>query len=146
MKTRYLKTYNKLISYLLALLGVSLACSNGCAMYGTPAEYGTPNATFKVLGKVTTEQDVAIPNIQVVLDYDTAFTDNLGNYQVQTVNFPDNQIFPVHFKDVDEVQNGEFQPLDTVVEFKDPQFTGGTGNWNAGETEKEFNIKLKPLK
>ncbi len=146
MKTRYLKAYNKLISYLLALLGVSIACSNGCAMYGTPAEYGTPNATFKVLGKVTTEQSIAIPNIKVVLDYDTAFTDNQGNYLVETINFPTNQTFSIQFKDIDSTLNGEFQQLDTVVEFTDPQFTGGTGNWNKGETEKEFNVKLKPLK
>ena len=146
MKKRYLKIYNKLISYLLAFLGFSLASSNGCAMYGTPAEYGTPNATFKVLGKVTTDESAAIPNIRVVLSYDTAYTDNQGNYLVKTINFPTNQTFPIQFKDIDGAQNRQFQQLDTIVEFENPQFTGGSSSWNKGETEKELNIKLKASK
>jgi hypothetical protein len=47
------------------------------------------------------------------------------------------------FEDIDGAQNGSFQALDTIVEFVDPQFTGGSGNWDSGETETIFNVELK---
>jgi putative lipoprotein (rSAM/lipoprotein system) len=146
MKTKFLKVYNKLLYYIIALLGVGTSFTTSCAMYGTPVEYGVPNATFKVSGKVTTEQNIAIPNIRVVLPYDTAYTDNQGNYLVKTVTLPGNQSIPIQFKDIDNAQNGEFKNLDTIAKFVNPQFTGGDGHWNQGETEIELNIKLKPLK
>jgi putative lipoprotein (rSAM/lipoprotein system) len=146
MKTKLLKTYNRLISYALTILGVGLACSNGGCMYGSPMEYGAPNATFKVHGKVTSQADIPIPNIKVVFPYDTVFTDNQGNYLVKTVDFPTDQTIPIQFKDIDNTQNGEFKQLDTTAKFENPQFTGGDGHWNKGEIEIELNIKLKPLK
>ena len=146
MKTFLLKTYNKLISYLLALLGVGLACSNQGCMYGSPMEYGTPHATFKVTGKVTDQQNSGIQNIRVVFPYDTVFTDVQGKYSVKTVDFPTDQSIPIQFKDIDNAQNGEFKQLDTTAKFENPQFTGGDGHWYKGQTEIELNIKLKPLK
>ncbi|MFN8258606.1 MAG: radical SAM-associated putative lipoprotein [Bacteroidales bacterium] len=146
MKTRILKFNNRLLSKILAMLGLGAAISESCALYGTPAEYGTPYATFKVMGKVTTVEEIPVQNIRVVLDYDTSFTDASGNYEVKTINFPTNQTFSLHFKDVDNEQNGEFTDLDTTAEFKNPQFTGGDGDWYDGETEIELNVKLKSAK
>ena len=54
--------------------------------------------------------------------------------------------FNIEFIDIDGAENGEYQSLDTIVEFKDPHFTGGDGDWYAGETSKEFNIQLNPKK
>jgi putative lipoprotein (rSAM/lipoprotein system) len=74
---------------------------------------------------------------------DTAFTDEQGSYQVRAIDFPKDQAFLVDFKDIDGETNGEYEPLDTIVEFIDPEFTGGSGAWDQGETEKEVNVKLK---
>lgn len=145
MKTSIFKRFNGLISFLLTILGFGAACSLSSCEYGTPAvEYGTPYATFKVNGSVKSEvTSNNIPNIRVVMGYDTTFTDESGSYQISNTNFPDDQTFIVEFKDIDDETNGEYQPLDTIVEFMDPEFSGGSGNWDSGETEKEVNIELK---
>lgn len=138
IKTSLFKRYSTLTSFLLSILGFGAACSlSGC-------EYGTPFATFKVKGNVKSEvTSNAIPNIRVVMEYDTTFTDESGNYQISNTEFPYDQTFLVEFKDIDGETNGEYQPLDTIVEFNDPEFSGGTDNWDSGETEKEVNVKLK---
>ena len=114
-------------------------------MYGDPVVvHGTPVATFKVNGDVKSESTSnVIPNIRVVMGYDTTYTDESGNYQISNEEFPENQTFLLEFKDIDGESNGEFQPLDTIVEFIDPEFSGGTGSWDNGETEKEVNVNLK---
>lgn len=140
IKISLFKRYNTLTSFLLSILGFGAACSLSSCSY----EYGTPFATFKVKGNVKSEvTSKAIPNIRVVMEYDTTFTDESGNYQISKTDFPDNQTFFVEFKDIDGETNGEYQPLDTIVEFIDPEFSGGTDNWDSGETEKEVNVKLK---
>jgi putative lipoprotein (rSAM/lipoprotein system) len=147
IKAFLLKKNNSLISFLLTILGFGAVCSfNGC-MYGDPVvEYGTPFATFKINGNVKSEvTSNAIPNIRVVMGYDTTYTDGSGNYQISNTEFPDDQTFLLEFKDVDGETNAEYQPLDTIVEFIDPEFSGGTGSWDRGETEKEVNVKLKDI-
>lgn len=145
IKISLFKRFNTLISFLLSILGFGAACSLNSCEYGTPAmEYGTPYATFKVKGSIKSElTSNTIPNIRVVMGYDTTYADESGNYQVFNTNFPDDQTFLVEFKDIDGEVNGEYQALDTIVEFIDPVFYGGTGNWDNGETEKEVNVKLK---
>ncbi|SHG05368.1 putative lipoprotein, rSAM/lipoprotein system [Mariniphaga anaerophila] len=145
MKTSIFKRFNGLISFFLSVLGFGAACSLSSCEYGTPAvEYGTPYATFKVNGNVKSEVTFnSIPNIRVVMGFDTTFTDESGNYQISNTDFPDDQTFLIEFKDIDGETNGDYQPLDTIVEFIDPEFLGGTGNWDSGETEKEVNVKLK---
>ncbi len=146
IKIGFLRKYNGLISLLLALLGFSTACEQGADEYGTSAvEYGVPHATFIVKGNVKAENtSSAIANIQVVMNQDTVYTDESGNYQVENTEFPEDQTFLLKFKDVDGEINGEFQPLDTTIEFKDPQFTNGSGSWYEGKTEKELNVNMKP--
>lgn len=145
MKTSILKRLNGLISFLLSVLGFGAACSLSGCEYGTPAvEYGTPYATFKIQGKVTSEAtSKPIPNIRVVMGYDTTWTDESGNYQISNTTFPEDQTFLVEFKDIDGAMDGEYQPLDTIVKFIDPEFSGETDYWDYGETEKEVNAKLK---
>jgi hypothetical protein len=89
-------------------------------------EYGTPSAKFIVKGKVES---------------------SVTNQPIQNIRvYPEAQTFPIRFHDIDGNLQGEFNNLDTVVEFKNPQFTNGDGHWYKGETSKEFNIQLKPKK
>jgi putative lipoprotein (rSAM/lipoprotein system) len=144
MKRNFLKKYNYFLAVLLSVLGMGGACTvQGCE-YGTPvAEYGTPSATFIVHGSVTSEGNTKIPNIRVVMQFDTTFTDADGKYKVQAFDFPDDHDFLVEVDDIDGTASGSYQSKDTIVSFVDPQFTGGDGLWNQGETTKEINIKLK---
>lgn len=146
IKIGFLRKYNGLIGLLLALLGFSTACERGADEYGTPpVEYGVPHATFIVKGNVKAENTSStISNIRVVTNQDTVYTDESGNYQVENTDFPSDQTFTLEFKDVDGEINGEYQPIDTTIEFKDPQFTGGSGSWYEGKTEKELNVNMKP--
>jgi putative lipoprotein (rSAM/lipoprotein system) len=145
MKRTLLKKYNTLISFLLSVLGFGAACSIGSCEYGLPvAEYGTPHAIFKVKGSVSSEATSEnLPYIRVIMGVDTAITDEQGNYEVGIMGFPKDQTYQVEFKDVDGELNGAYQSLDTIAEFIDPEFTGGSGGWDQGETEKEMNVKLK---
>lgn len=137
-----------MIRFLISLLGVGAASSLTGCMYGSPAvEYGTPFATFKVNGIVQSEQtSEGIPGIRVIMEADTTYTDVSGHYLVQQQRFPEERVFTVEFDDVDGEMNGSFISADTIAEFIDPEFTGGTDGWNSGETEKEINVKLKDKK
>ncbi len=143
MKIKLLEKHNKLIAFLLSVIGIGGACTFGGCAYGTPVEYGTPTATFKVNGKVNSEEDVKIKGIRVIMCDDTAYTNEEGKFQVQTVNFPADVDLDIEFDDTDGELNGAFQSLDTIVSFVDPEFKNGDGHWYQGETSKEFNVKLK---
>jgi len=141
MKIKILKTYNVLIAGLLAILGFTTACDS-------IDEYGTPSAKFIVNGKVkSSETDQPIMNVRVTMQGDTAYTDVNGAYQVvDKWGFPKDQTYDLEFVDIDGEANGEFSDLDTIVEFKDPIFINGDGEWYSGETSKEFDVKLTPKK
>ncbi len=141
LEIKFLKSYNAIIGVILALIGFASSCI-------MKHEYGTPSAKFIVKGKVESFGDnKAIPNIRVVMLRDSVMTDINGNYQVtDKYGFPKDQTYDIKFKDIDNAQNGQFENLDTIVEFKDPIFKNGDGDWYEGETEKEFNIKLDPKK
>ncbi len=141
VEIKFLKSYNAIIAAILVVLGFASSCDS-------KDEYGTPSAKFIVNGKVeSAENNAALENIQVIMQGDTVRTDENGNYQVTDKwGFPVDQTYTIQFQDIDDIENGEFENLDTIVEFKDPQFTDGDGDWYEGETEKEFNIKLTPKK
>ena len=135
-----LKKYGTILGVLLAFLGFTLSSCK--KMYGSPSvEYGTPSATFIVNGKVESSgTNQPIQNIRVIMQGDTTMTDAAGSYQIIDAHEnPSRQKFPIQFQDIDGNLQGEYNNLDTVVEFKNPQFTNG-------ETSKEFDIKLKPKK
>lgn len=141
MKIKILKKYNVLIAGLLALLGYTTACDS-------KDEYGTPSAKFIVNGKVkSSETDQPIENIRVTMQGDTTYTNADGVYQVvDNWGFPTDQTYKIDFNDIDEAANGEFSDLDTIVEFKDPKFSDGDGDWYSGETSKEVDVKLTQKK
>ena len=142
MKRKILKKYNRLISILLSLLGIGgtlnfTSCGTG------QVEYGTPNATFKIYGKVTSEDGSQIPYIKVGVPYDSSFTNESGEYTILINSFPSDQDFNVEYSDVDGAVNGSYKSKDTIVEFKDPKFVNGDGSWYSGETSKKVDIQLE---
>jgi putative lipoprotein (rSAM/lipoprotein system) len=138
IRTILLSKYSILLSLILGLFGIlQYSCT----------KYGTPSAKFRVAGTIKSDSTGNnIQNISVIGDqYDTVFSDANGFYQIQTGGFPlDTVMIQIKFSDIDGTQNGSFQDIDTVVEFDNPQFNAGDGDWYAGETNKVFNIKLKP--
>ena len=81
------------------------------------------------------------------MNRDSTTTDNDGKYQVSDRDgFPADQLFTIKFHDTDGPLNGEYENLDTVVQFKDPKFTNGDGHWYQGETTKDFNVTLNKKK
>jgi putative lipoprotein (rSAM/lipoprotein system) len=136
MKTKFIKTENAVITGLLAFLGFS------CDFGGNVAEYGVPCADFIVLGKVSDKKtEQPIENIQVsTYEWNKTFTDENGNYEVKTNDFPKDQTFLVKFRDITE----KYNDLDTLIEFKDPKFTGGDKKWYNGKTSKTVDIQLTP--
>ena len=140
MKLKIAKTYNRFIAFLLWLLGIgSTAALNGCI---GGYEYGSPHADFKINGMVTNQDNEKIPGIKVKVDYDSTYTDSDGKYNISVEAFPKDQNFYIQFSDIDGGENGNYQTLDTVVVFVDPEFKNGEG-WYEGETSKEFDVKLK---
>ena len=138
-KLLFWKRHNAFLVTFLAFLGFAPSCNH-------EMKYGTPTASFIVKGKVeSTQTNSPINNIRIIINQDSLVTDVSGNYQFPGIqDFPGNKTFAVRFKDIDGATNGQFKTLDTLVAFTDPVFTGGDGEWNKGETEKVFNVKLKP--
>lgn len=133
-------TLNKLFLALITFLGFS------CDPDGPwRVEYGSPHADFIVNGSIVDESTLnELSNIQVVMDYDTVYSNENGNYEIKVTNSPQSQIYTISFKDIDGALNGAFLPTDTVVDFSDEQFKNGDGSWYSGEKSKEINIKLNP--
>lgn len=142
IKIGLLKTSNILISALITLLGFSSACSLN------QVEYGAPHADFIVSGKTeSTVTGKAIENIQVVAEWDTSYTDANGLYlkKLETFGARDGELV-LKFEDIDGAENGAFEPLDTLIQYKASEFEGGDGDWYEGEARKIINVKLQPKK
>lgn len=136
---KYYKVYKYLLSTLVTFLGFA-----SCEPI-MPVAYGTPNANFKINGKiVSTLNSQAIPDIKVTINEQVAYSSETGDYQMTINDFPTTQTFQISFKDVDGLENGEFQDRDTSITFTDPEFVNGDG-WYEGEISQEFNINLDPL-
>jgi putative lipoprotein (rSAM/lipoprotein system) len=139
IEIKFLKTYNAFIALLLAILGFAPSCK------GPRYDYGVPSAKYIINGKIELSVDnSALSDIQVIMQGDTAYSNISGNYQIIKSSHGGSSNFEIQFRDIDGALNGKIAPLDTIVEFKNPVFHNGDGNWYEGETEKEFNIKLKP--
>ncbi len=143
MKIKILKSYNRLLAFLLSFLGVVMtACEE---IGGTNrAEYGAPYAEYQVLGTVTNQDEVGIEGIKVrltepehVYAYDSTYTLSDGTYSlVVSMEFMDT--LGIQFMD----EAALYQNVDTLVSFTDAVFTNGDG-WYQGEATVEFNVELK---
>jgi len=142
-KIRILTGYNAIIGALLAVLGFGTSCEPWAR-----CEYGTPSAKFIVSGKVvSSETNLPVQNVRVVMKGDTTFTNVSGEYKVtDKYGFPMSQTYSVKFQDISGEALRKYSDLDTTVEFKNPVFSKGDGHWYSGETEKDIDVKLKPKK
>lgn len=129
---------NKLLWFLLSLLGFGTACSDKDS--NSPDDflcaYGTPSATFSVKGKVTDEEGKPIPGIEVSLnsDSDIQYTDAQGNFEfVKSHTFHiDTKPMPLCFTDIDGPENGSFESATVDVQFtKNPDVQ--SDSWYQGD-------------
>ena len=139
----FLKLYNIILVGLLSALGFASSCSKPDPV----AEYGVPSAKFTINGTIQDkESNTPIENIKVSIHQQTVAADAQGKYQITEDGFGGDMTFNIQYRDEDGAANGEYNDLDTIIEFKNPQFVNGDGNWYAGETSKEFDVKLTPKK
>lgn len=149
MKKIIFRKYNAVISFFLAILGISNSCNLSRTLeYGAPTqEYGTPHALYKVHGTISSKTTgAAVSGIEVTMQGDSTLTDNLGNYALEVYDFPEDKTYIVSAKDVDGTTNGSFADKDTLVEFKETELSGGDGDWDSGEVDKTVNIKIEEKK
>lgn len=145
IKRNALIRYNKIIAAILGILGISTSCDPIFV-----AEYGTPYAIFKINGTIeNTLNSDNIENIRVIIgdewhDADSVLTDATGSFALNYNGFGGEENIYLSIKDIDGAANGEFQDLDTIIQFNDPVFIDGDGSWYMGETSKTVSIKLKP--
>lgn len=125
-----------------------------------PTESGTPSATFKVNGKVInaqTEQPIAdikvlmkqtfeYQDTSFVAQVDSATTDAQGAFSLKHTDVPEKPEYIIQIIDADDEKNGLFEDHDTVISFENAQFKNGDNKWYEGETSRNIEIKLKPLK
>ncbi len=150
MKNAIKRFQNRIIAFIIGILGFSAACDK--IVNPEPlVEYGIPYATFKISGTVVNDSlRSAIPGILVIMN-DTSFTsgdscltDKNGEFSVQLNEFASSQTFEVSFKDVNVQMSGYFLSKDTIVTFQNPQFSQTNGSWNEGTVSDHFIIALIP--
>lgn len=141
-KTNLLKFYNVILVGLLSALGYA-----SCTKPGPDpvAEYGVPSAKYIINGTIQDrESNTPIKDIKVSINQQTVTADAQGKYEITENGSGADMTFNIQFTDEDGPANGEYNDLDTIIEFKNPQFENGDGGWYAGETSEEFDIKLTP--
>lgn len=114
----------------------------------SPAEYGMPHATYKVIGQVSSEDGTPIPGIEVLMtlynqdDFMKGTTDNQGKVEIVLDAWPNETQASVEFKDVDgEANGGLFQSEKAIVTFQ--KEAEGQGHWYEGTFSAEVKVKLK---
>jgi putative lipoprotein (rSAM/lipoprotein system) len=156
IKYQCLKKYNALIVFLISVLGFSSASSllGGC-MYGSPvSDYAVQgkieaDKTINPIAGIKVEMSIEkdSENGKVIVGTSSAVSGNDGTYVVfANGKNPIDQTCKIKFTDIDGSQNGEYETLDTTIVFQNPVFTGGSGQWDEGQTVKKLNVKLKPKK
>jgi putative lipoprotein (rSAM/lipoprotein system) len=85
MSKKLIKSYNKILSFLISLLGIGSSFS--VTSYDTTAEYGTSYTTFELIGKVTTENNEGCENIRVSV-HNIFYASKGEEYEFETDNAP----------------------------------------------------------
>ena len=150
MKKIVLRTYGKIIAWLLAIVGGMQACD----IVEPRVEYGTPSVDYIISGKVTdnkTQEPIA--GMGVIYKSrtsphgnDTVKTDAEGSYQLNLQKvFPENE-FSVYAEDLDGEANGGLF-ADDSVKIKTSEMNRvkkSNSNWYEGSFEKKnVNFELK---
>jgi putative lipoprotein (rSAM/lipoprotein system) len=138
MKKSLIKSFDKIIVVLLAILGVFNSC--------TQTEYGMPYADYELKGVVTDkETSKPIKNIRIATFYgDTIYTDAEGKYALSYC-FDMAEYFHFKIEDIDGEENGgEFEAQKIDVKFTNAdKVKKGDGHWYEGKYEKTQNIELE---
>lgn len=137
-KKQFRRAYNVMLASLIGLIN----CSSGDD--DPVCEYGTPTATFKLNGKITSEvTNLPLKGIRVILKEDTAYTDNSGEYKLvdkwAAFNSKD---YVLKLEDIDGTKNGTYKNKDVTIDYSSLKFKGGDGSWNKGDAEKKVDVQL----
>ena len=142
MKLKYLKLRHWLIAVGAAALGMNVGCERTMM-----CEYGTPEATYHVKGRVTAPDGTPVPGIEVSQNwgaesrhpFDT--TDAQGNFKTTVRSFPGEPI-QLTFTDIDSTENGSYLDTTVHVATRDVPLSGGDGHWYRGEGTVNVNVTL----
>jgi putative lipoprotein (rSAM/lipoprotein system) len=132
------KAASGIFALLVTFLGFNMA-------YSQEDKYGAPSADYLINGKITdatTKKE--IPGIKVSCEYNVVFSDSNGNYQINMSGSPWSKNFELIFEDADGAKNGSYSEKKITIDFDDPAFANGDGEWYAGEARKLLNVALKP--
>ena len=147
--------WNKLVAVALGMLGFA-SCAEIANIDDDPSKedicmYGSPSATYKVLGTVSDESGSPVEGIRVAIEskygsysqYDTLYTDSSGKYLFNRGErglWPDKVV--VVFEDIDGEENGgEFESAEATPELK--KVKEGDGSWYMGMFEAQADVTLK---
>lgn len=138
IKNYLLYKENKILLIILGFLGFTSSCI-------PVAEYGVPSADYILNGNIkSSTTNTAIDHIQVIMNYDTSYTDASGNFSVTSNDFPDDITYDVYFNDIDSTENGSYTNKQISVQFYSADLTDGDGSWYEGSTSKNIDVKLDP--
>lgn len=153
MKKIALKTYGKLIAWLLAFVGGMQACD----IFSPRVEYGTPSADYVISGKVTDKETrKPIKDIRVIYKSsdspygnDTVKTDAEGSYKLYMQRVFPTSDHSIYAEDMDGEANGGLFTGDSLkIKTSEMKRTKkGKGNWYEGAYEKndaDFELKQNP--
>lgn len=139
IKNSLLARENRLMALGLSLLGFTTGCESCWQV-----EYGVPYADFVVRGQVkSAATGQSIKGIQVAMQWDTAYTNENGEYEVAVQDFPENQSYTIYFRDVDGSENENLADRDTTLLFAADEITGKQDDWYEGKIEKTLDISLQ---
>ena len=144
MKRFVLKTYGKIVAWILTALGLYTSCD----IIEPRVEYGTPTADFVVKGNVSDAQNQQpIENMAVIrksnwhpYGNDTVKTDAGGNYELnfsETTFGPEDMV--VYTSDID---NGVYQSDTIRIKVSELKQTEKRKNWYNGKFEGKADFKL----
>ncbi len=150
MKANFIKTKGIFIAFLMSLFGIASCEDDGG---DTPLMYGTPNADYKISGKVTNADGVGIKGIEVTTnelrelsssstEAATATTLDDGSYTLEINGSSSLTKFTVNFEDVDGEENGEYANTSKNVTLGSDDFKEGDGDWFIGKVEVTVDTSL----
>ncbi|MDR0896145.1 MAG: radical SAM-associated putative lipoprotein [Prevotellaceae bacterium] len=148
-KKRWLLACNRMLAGGLTLLGFAQCTSNG----DEPVEYGQPNCTFELKGKVKDQQEQVVDQARIILrrgngsdedgnqQYSYQYGDTLDVQEDGTYLFRDDYAFPgSRYRVVCYDPTGVYKADSTEIKVTP---TGGDGHWNYGSDSKEVNFTLQ---
>jgi len=142
---KLLSITNQVLYGVLAILGFG-SCNNGDG----PLMYGCPYSIHKINGKVENTSGTGIKGIRIRMiassdqwiKSDTLLSDITGSFKYQNeATAYTTTTYKIICEDIDGSTNGLYKTDSLNVDFKDAEYTNGSG-WFHGEATKDVVIKL----